>query len=126
MIGHRDLSAPDLWERSLTRSRHRRALLPRARRELNRRKRLSVAAATATMAGPGAPFALAQISGNLQADVAAQTPSKRAIEIREGGLPLMLGSYGDLVAHVQRALQVPADGIFGPQTDMAVRQYQSR
>src|SRR5687768_9657261 len=124
-LSYRDLSAPELWERSLTRSRRRRALLPRARRELGRRKRLSSFAAAATMAGPGAPMALAQLS-DLQADVAAQTPSKRAIEIREGGLPLMLGSHGDLVVHVQRALGIPADGIFGPQTDAAVRQYQSQ
>ncbi|MGH2844483.1 MAG: peptidoglycan DD-metalloendopeptidase family protein, partial [Thermoleophilaceae bacterium] len=123
---HRDLSEPELWDRSLARSRRRRALLPRARRELNRRKRLSAAAAAATMAGPGAPTALAQVSSDLQADVAAQTPSKRAIEVREGGLPLQLGSQGALVAHVQKALHIQADGIFGPQTDGAVRQYQSR
>src|SRR5918996_1117337 len=122
----RDLSTPELWQRSLARSRLRRALAPRVRREHKRRKRLSAAAAAATMAGPGAPMAMAQLSGDLQAEVAAETSSKRAIEVREGGLPLRLGSQGALVAHVQKALGVPADGIFGPQTDTAVRQYQSR
>src|SRR5918996_1132223 len=122
----RDLSTPELWQRSLARSRLRRALAPRVRREHKRRKRLSAAAAAATMAGPGAPMAMAQLSGDLQAEVAAETSSKRAIEVREGGLPLRLGSQGPLVAHVQKALGVPADGVFGPQTDTAVRQYQAR
>jgi murein DD-endopeptidase MepM/ murein hydrolase activator NlpD len=124
---HRDLSTPELWERSLARSRLRRALAPRARREHKRRKGLSAAAAAATMAGPGAPMAFAQVAGgNLQAEVAAETSSARAIEVREGGLPLRIGSQGELVTHVQRALQIPADGIFGAQTDTAVRQYQIR
>jgi murein DD-endopeptidase MepM/ murein hydrolase activator NlpD len=124
---HRDLSTPELWERSLTRSRLRRALAPRARREHKRRKGLSAAAAAATMAGPGAPMAFAQIAGgDVQAEVAGQTSSARAIEVREGGLPLQLGSQGELVAHVQEALDIPADGIFGGQTDTAVRQYQIR
>ena len=123
---HRDLQAPELWERSLARSRLRRALAPRARREHKRRKGLSAAAAAATMAGPGAPMALAQFSGDVQAEVAAETTSTRAIEVREGGLPLQFGSQGELVAHVQKALQIPADGIFGGQTDTAVRHYQTR
>jgi murein DD-endopeptidase MepM/ murein hydrolase activator NlpD len=125
-IAHRDLSSPELWDRSLARSRKRRALLPRARREHKRRRGFSAAVAAATMAGPATPMAAAQVSANLQADVAAETPSKRAIQVREGGLPLMLGSQGDLVAQVQRALGVNADGVFGPQTDSAVRQYQGR
>src|SRR5918999_502797 len=115
---HRDLTAPELWERSLTRSRLRRALAPRVRREHKRRKGLSAAAAAATMAGPGAPMAMAQFAGggDVQAEVATETASARAIEVREGGLPLMYGSQGELVTHVQQALQVSADGIVGPAT----------
>ena len=78
------------------------------------------------VAGPAAPFAAAQAAGGVKASVASASPANRAIEIREGGLPLHLGSSGDLVAHVQRALGVSADGIFGPQTNAAVRAYQSR
>ncbi len=80
------------------------------------------------MAGPGAPMAMAQFAGggDVQAEVATETASARAIEVREGGLPLMYGSQGELVTHVQQALQVSADGMFGPETDTAVRQYQSR
>ena len=111
---HRDLGAPELWTRSLQRSRRRRELLPRARRELARRKHVSAALATAVVAGPATPLAAAQVSsGNMSAAVAAESPANRAIEIREGGLPLQLGSQGELVAEVQRALQIPSDGIFG-------------
>jgi murein DD-endopeptidase MepM/ murein hydrolase activator NlpD len=121
---HRDLATPELWNRSLERSRTRRELLPKARRENNRRKHISAALATAVVAGPGAPVAAAQISGDVSAAVAAESPANRAIEIREGGLPLRAGSQGDLVAHVQTRLGVTSDGIFGPQTDGAVRRYQ--
>jgi murein DD-endopeptidase MepM/ murein hydrolase activator NlpD len=121
---HRDLAAPELWTRSTERSRRRRALLPKARRENNRRKHMSAALATAMVAGPGAPFAAAQVSGKVSAQVASESPANRAIEIREGGLPLQVGSQGGLVLEVQRKLHVTADGIFGPQTDAAVRSYQ--
>jgi hypothetical protein len=71
------------------------------------------------------PHAAAQVtSGDLSAAVAAESPANRAIEIREGGLPLQVGSQGDLVVQVQRVLHVDADGIFGVQTDAAVRSYQ--
>ena len=99
---HRDLAAPEHWTRSLERSRRRRELLPRARREASRRKHMSAALATAMVAGPGAPLAAAQVTGaDMSAAVAAESPANRAIEIREGGLPLQLGSQGELVAHVQ-------------------------
>ncbi len=120
---HRDLAAPELWTRSQERSRRRRELLPKGRRENNRRKHISAALATAVVAGPSTPLAAAQVSasGDLSAAVAAESPANRAIEIREGGLPLQVGSQGELVAHVQEALHVSADGVFGPQTDAAVR-----
>jgi murein DD-endopeptidase MepM/ murein hydrolase activator NlpD len=121
---HRDLATPELWTRSLERSRTRRALLPKARRENNRKKHLSAALATAVVAGPGAPIAAAQVSGDVSTAIAAESPANRAIEIREGGLPLRVGSQGDLVAHVQTKLGVASDGVFGPQTDAAVRKYQ--
>ncbi len=121
---HRDLAAAEVWARSLERSRRRRELLPKARRENTRKKHISAALATAVVAGPGAPLAAAQVSGDTSAAVAAESPANRAIEIREGGLPLRLGSQGELVAHVQTELGVPSDGIFGPQTDAAVRRYQ--
>jgi murein DD-endopeptidase MepM/ murein hydrolase activator NlpD len=123
---HRDLSAPELWERSLERSRYRRSLLPGARRRQNRRKGIAAAMSAATVAGPASPMAFASLSSKPQADLGAETASKRAIEVREGGLPLQLGSQGPLVAQVQKALAIPADGIFGVQTYVAVRRYQAR
>jgi Meckel syndrome type 1 protein len=123
---HRDLSSPELWERSLERSRYRRSLLPGARRRQNRRKGIAAAMSAATVAGPASPVAFASLSGKPQADLGAETASKRAIEVREGGLPLQLGSQGPLVAQVQNALDIPADGIFGVQTYVAVRGYQTR
>ena len=126
MNAHRDLAQPELWMHSLARSRKRRQLLLRGRREHSRKKHISAALATAMVAGPAAPLAAAQTAGGLKASVASESPANRAIEIREGGLPLHLGSSGDLVAHVQRALGLTADGVFGPQTDAAVRAYQAR
>ena len=111
---HRDLATPEVWVHSLERSRRRRELLPKARRENTRKKHISAALATAVVAGPGAPLAAAQVSGDMSAAVAAESPANRAIEIREGGLPLRLGSQGELVAHVQDKLDMASDGIFGP------------
>jgi Meckel syndrome type 1 protein len=125
MSTHRDLAQPEFWLRSSERSHRRRELLPKARREYARRRNMSAALASAMLAGPGASVAAAQMSNGVKSAVAAESPAQRAIEIREGGLPLQLGSQGDLVAHVQRALGIPSDGIFGPQTDAAVRQYQA-
>ena len=80
---HRDLGAPELWTRSLQRSRRRRELLPRARRELARRKHVSAALATAVVAGPATPLAAAQVSsGNMSAAVAAESPANRAIDLK--------------------------------------------
>ena len=125
-LAQRDLASTDLWEQSLERSRRRRALAPRLRREQKRRKRVSLAVVAATVAGPGTGSTAALAAGDLQTAVAAETPSHRAIEVREGGLPLMVGSQGPLVAEVQKALGVSPDGVFGPQTDAAVRAYQGR
>src|SRR4029079_2861252 len=122
---HRDLATPELWDRSVERSRRRRALLPRARRENRRRKHVSAALATAVVAGPATPLASPQVtSGALSAAVAAESPANRAIEVREGGLPLQYGDQNELVLEVQKALRIDADGIFGMKTDAAVRHYQ--
>jgi Meckel syndrome type 1 protein len=93
---------------------------------MGRRRNVSLALASAMVAGPGASLAAAQAGAGLRASVAAESPASRAIEIREGGLPLQAGSQGELVAHVQRALGVTSDGVFGVETDAAVRGYQAR
>ena len=124
ITARRDLAAHDLWERSLERSRRRRVLAAQARREVGRRKGVSAAMATAMLASTGAPLAVAGSASAARQAVAAASPANRAIEVKEGGLPLKAGSHGDLVAHVQRALGIDADGVFGPETDAAVRRYQ--
>ncbi len=99
-------------------------LAAQARREVGRRKGVSAAMATAMLASTGAPLAVAGSASAARQAVATASPANRAIEVKEGGLPLKIGSHGDLVAHVQRALGVNADGVFGPETDAAVRRYQ--
>ena len=42
------------------------------------------------------------------------------------GNPLKLGSKGKDVERIQRALNIPADGVFGKQTEEAVKAYQKR
>ena len=121
---YRDLATAEIWERSMERSRYRRSLAPKARREMTRRKHVSAALATAVFAGPTAPLAAAQVAGGPSAAMAAASPANRAIEVREGGLPLSAGSQGALVSQVQRALSVSVDGVFGPETDRAVRRFQ--
>ena len=67
----RDLAAPELWQRSLERSRRRRELAPRARRELARRKQASAAVAMALLAGPLVPLAAVVGRGGGGADAEA-------------------------------------------------------
>ncbi|HZI91645.1 MAG TPA: peptidoglycan DD-metalloendopeptidase family protein [Thermoleophilaceae bacterium] len=122
-IARRDLASSELWQRSLERSQRRRALVAEARKQIALRKHAAIAMATAMLGGQAAPTALAAAGSNSGDGVAAQ--SARAIEIKEGGLPLKLGSEGELVSAVQRALQLPADGIYGPQTEAAVQRFQT-
>src|SRR5918998_4172799 len=126
----RDLSAPELWQRSLERSRRRRVTAPQLRRQDARRRRASSAMAAAMIAGPAAQIAAAQPSdgGAPQPNLASESPANRAIggvENRAAQVELKLGSEGEAVAAVQRKLGVdPADGNFGESTDRAVRVFQ--
>jgi len=119
----RDLASHEHWNKSLERSRRRRELAARARKEVARRKGASAAMATAMLAGPAAPFAAAaQGGGSKRSDDATSTSgsgSGQQIEVRAGGLPLSAGYEGDLVAALQRGVGVEADGIFGPVTENA-------
>jgi len=103
--GRRDLGCFDLWDRSLERSRRRRA---RAERRTGVPvKAVSAALLTATVVLPAAELASAQETAGV-----ATTD-------------LQLGSRGPAVASAQAALGVAADGVFGPQTDAAVRSFQA-
>jgi cell wall-associated NlpC family hydrolase len=96
MTGTRDLACPELWERSLARSRLRRELA--AQRRGPGVQKVSLVALTATLAAPAAQAGAATL--------------------------LRTHTRGTAVAAAQRALGVAADGSFGRQTRAAVRAFQ--
>ena len=101
--GSDDLVLPERWERSRERS-HRRRLLALRRRRRQRGSR-SVALVLVAALTLGAGGALAAPTGD------ASTVLKK-------------GSRGGAVVQLQQKLDVPADGVFGPQTERAVKRYQ--
>jgi cell wall-associated NlpC family hydrolase len=107
--GRRDLSCPDIWDRSLERSQRRREMVARRRRVADRGAlvKLSAALAVATVVAPAGQMAVAQ---------AATTSVSTGM--------LKVGSRGAAVAAAQRALGISADGVFGPQTRRAVKRFQ--
>jgi peptidoglycan DL-endopeptidase CwlO len=109
--GVRDLGSPDLWERSLERSLRRRESAAARRTGVYKGKRALISAAllTATVVAP--------------ADQAARAQDQPLAGSAATGM-LRKGSRGPAVAAAQRALGIPADGIFGPQTRRAVRAFQ--
>jgi peptidoglycan DL-endopeptidase CwlO len=105
--GSRDLGSPELWERSLERSLRRRRSAA-ARRPVSR-SAVPAALMAATLLAPAGQVARAQ-------GTVATSP------IAAGNLHK--GSRGPAVAAAQRALGIPADGVFGRQTRRAVRAFQ--
>jgi peptidoglycan hydrolase-like protein with peptidoglycan-binding domain len=106
----RDLSDPDLWDLSHACARAKRravhkGFLPQARVAS---ASLVVAAVAAVAPTQGGAQQRATSSGSAQVDVR----------------PLKLGSRGEAVKRVQRALGIEADGVFGPKTRAAVRAFQ--
>jgi cell wall-associated NlpC family hydrolase len=103
--GVRDLALPELWERSIARSRRRRAAaaakviaLPKTATA-----RISAALIAAGVVGQGGPFV-----------GAAQAATTTGADARPS----------DSVRAVQRALGVAVDGILGPQTRKAIKRFQ--
>src|SRR5918999_6309289 len=109
--GRRDLGCPELWERSLTRSRLRREREAARRASAPTARKVGFALAAATVLAPLA-----------QQTAAAQTTATAA----QTGEFLRKGDRGPAVAAIQQALGIAADGIFGPQTRAAVRAFQAR
>lgn len=108
----RDLSDNNLWELSLACAQAKRraaepGFLPQARVA---GASLVVAAVAAALPAPGGAHSRAGSS----------TVTSAQVEL------LKRGSSGPVVAKVQRALGIRADGIFGPQTRAAVRAFQKR
>jgi peptidoglycan DL-endopeptidase CwlO len=106
--GSRDLGSFELWQRSLERSRRRREAAA-ARRASRHKRAVPTALVAATLIMPTAQVARAQ-------QAVATNP------VAAGDLKL--GSRGPGVVAAQRALGIPADGVFGRQTRRAVRAFQ--
>src|SRR5215210_5892555 len=111
MDGRRDLARRDIWERSLKRSRQRRARAATAKANLPTARKVGFAVAATALLAP-----LAQQTA--QAQTTATAAQSTAL--------LKKGSRGPAVAALQRQLGIVADGVFGRQTRAAVRAFQSR
>jgi peptidoglycan hydrolase-like protein with peptidoglycan-binding domain len=117
----RDLSDAEPWDLSLLRSRTRRRaselqFVPTA----TRARRVSLGTLIAIAAGPAA--GLADASGRTSASAlqVAEPPTTATHSIL-----LRDGSNGRQVRMLQQALGVVMDGIYGPETEAAVRSYQA-
>ena len=115
----RDLADEETWELSLGRSRARRRaaelqFVPGG----SRAKRISIGTLAALTVGPAAGVA----SGGPP----SSAPSPEPATTTEHSIVLMEGSEGRQVRLLQAALGgIKVDGIFGPETEEAVRQFQS-
>jgi peptidoglycan hydrolase-like protein with peptidoglycan-binding domain len=114
----RDLAAQEPWELSLGRSRaRRRAAELRFVPASSRAKRLSLATLAVLTVGPTAGLAEGQ--------AATTAPNSEPPTTTEHSILLNAGSEGRQVQLLQRALGgIKVDGIFGPETEQAVRSFQ--
>jgi Meckel syndrome type 1 protein len=122
----RDLADPELWARSLRRSRQRRALAAIERKHAPRRKAAALAVSGAVAASPVLPPLAAGQKG-AGAGSGPVRDARVGSVVRLGSDALLeLGDTGQAVAAVQHRLGVRADGVFGPVTQAAVRDFQAR
>jgi peptidoglycan hydrolase-like protein with peptidoglycan-binding domain len=118
----RDLADEQPWELSLGRSRaRRRAAELRFVPAGSRAKRISLGALAALTVGPTASLADGQAGAN-PGNASPEPPTTT-----EHTISLSAGSEGRQVELLQRALGgIKVDGIFGPETEAAVRTFQAR
>jgi peptidoglycan hydrolase-like protein with peptidoglycan-binding domain len=119
----RDLSEREPWDLSLGRSRaRRRASQLRFVPASSRAKRLSLGALVALTAAPAA--ALLDSGGGVA--VAGAAPAELdPITTTSHHITLSAGSEGRQVRLLQRALGIAIDGVYGPETEAAVRRFQA-
>jgi peptidoglycan hydrolase-like protein with peptidoglycan-binding domain len=117
----RDLAEADVWQLSLGRSRaRRRAAELRFVPTGSRAKRASIGALAALTVGPTANLASGQSSVN------PSVPNPEPPTTTEHVVVLSSGSEGRQVTLLQQALgSVKVDGVFGPETEAAVRSFQT-
>ena len=121
----RDLGSAALWDRSLHRSRRRRIRKQDARRNAPRQKGATLAAGAAILASPIlSPLAGAASASSARPGASKTEVAKKAAVSGEKTWLLSYGDTGPAVAAVQYQLQIPDDGIFGPQTEGAVKDFQ--
>ncbi|HEY2718245.1 MAG TPA: peptidoglycan-binding protein, partial [Solirubrobacteraceae bacterium] len=114
----RDLAAGEPWELSLGRSRaRRRAAELRFVPTGSRAKRLSLGALAALSAGPAAGLAAGGGSALAATGVEPTTTTEHTLTISSE-------SQGRQVEMLQEALGIAADGVYGPETEAAVRSFQ--
>src|SRR5271166_5613794 len=118
----RDLTEEQLWELSRGRSHaRRRAAELRFVPAGSRAKRVSLGALAALTVGPTASLA------DGQATINPAGPNPEPPTTTEHTISLSAGSEGRQVQLLQRALGgIKVDGIFGPETEAAVRAFQAR
>jgi cell wall-associated NlpC family hydrolase len=117
--GGRDLGSADLWERSLSRSQRRRERAARAKANLPRSRKVGFAIATTALVAPLAQQTASTANAQEQSTSTTATASSTTSLLRKG-------DRGPAVSAVQLQLGISADGVFGPQTDAAVRSFQAR
>jgi peptidoglycan hydrolase-like protein with peptidoglycan-binding domain len=117
----RDLAEELLWDLSLGRSRARRRTAElRFVPASSRAKRISLGALAALTAGPAVGIATGVASAG------TATPTPEPATTTEHVIVLSSGSEGRQVQLLQQALgSIKVDGIFGPETEAAVRSFQS-
>jgi len=129
----RDLGSIELWERSLARSVQRRRLLELGRSARRRRKSASLALSAALAAAPVLPRGIAAVASASVPNVGGTTNAGTdgSLRVASQRVVLRIGSEGGLVAAAQRRMNevlplthLAVDGIFGPQTRGAVRDFQ--
>ncbi|MGH2948848.1 MAG: peptidoglycan DD-metalloendopeptidase family protein, partial [Solirubrobacteraceae bacterium] len=120
----RDLGSVALWNRSSRRSHERRRRKAAARRNAPRQKGATLAAGAAVFASPLLAPVVGATAASSPPGVTTTEVAERAAVSGEDTWLLSYGDTGDAVAAVQRNLAILEDGIFGPQTEGAVKDFQ--